>query len=323
MISVVIPLYNKEHTIENTLSCVLRQTYQEFEIIIVNDGSTDNSVGLIHEKFNDPRIKVVSQPNQGVSVARNTGIAHANGEWISFLDADDLWSEQYLEYVNKAISKFPDSRYILGGRRVLNVTDNSSFSFIPASLHGRIEKIDFFQNPHIYAHISASTFNRNFLKERKLKFIPGQKFHEDFTFIFQAALQTSVSYIGLPLVTYCGGVAGQSTSNLNQAVRIKDGCIFRNTVMSKWLQTQKEDKLFPVFMRYETRHVILSNLRSNDFSAVTSMLDGLTAEYKNRLFHRFEIALYASKHVSRLSIAWINFTKLLWRMHRFPRVNTK
>ena len=83
MISVVIPLYNKAHTIANTLSCVIGQTFQNFEIIIVDDGSTDNGVELIKEKFNDSRIKIISQPNQGVSAARNTGIDNAGGDFIS------------------------------------------------------------------------------------------------------------------------------------------------------------------------------------------------------------------------------------------------
>ena len=138
MISVVIPLYNKAHTIKKTLDCVLRQTYRDYEIVIVDDGSNDNGVQLINEKYQDSQIRIISQKNQGVSVARNTGIEKARGEWISFLDADDLWDSQYLEYVNNAILKFPDSKYILGGRKVVNVTDGSSFNFIPAKLHGVI-----------------------------------------------------------------------------------------------------------------------------------------------------------------------------------------
>ena len=97
MISVVIPLYNKAHTIKKTLDCVLRQTYRDYEIVIVDDGSNDNGVQLINEKYQDSQIRIISQKNQGVSVARNTGIEKARGEWISFLDADDLWDSQYLD----------------------------------------------------------------------------------------------------------------------------------------------------------------------------------------------------------------------------------
>lgn len=320
MISVIIPLYNKAHTIEKTLDCVLSQTYRDYEVVIVDDGSNDNGVQLINEKYQDPRIRIISQRNQGVSAARNTGIENARGEWLSFLDADDLWDDRYLEYVNEAIIKLPESKYILGGRTVLNVTDGSSFNFIPAALYGRTEKIDFFQNPHIFAHISASTINRKFIEDNALKFIPGQKFHEDFTFIFQVALLTQTAYIGLPLVTYCGGVPGQATSNLNSNVRLIDGCLFRNTVMSRWLQSELRNGLFPVFMKYETRHILMSGLRSGNMQYVKDLLNGLSDEYKSTLFHKVELRLYKCSYARIISINWIRLTKLIWRMHGYPRV---
>lgn len=95
MVSVVIPLYNKESQIAKTLRTVLNQSFQDFEIVIVNDGSTDNSVNEV-EKFADSRIRLVSQPNAGVSAARNRGIEEARGELIALLDADDEWKSEYL-----------------------------------------------------------------------------------------------------------------------------------------------------------------------------------------------------------------------------------
>src|SRR5690554_4399870 len=103
MFSIVIPLYNKEQSVNNTLQSVLNQTFTEFEVVIVNDGSTDNSVEKV-EAFNDPRIRLIHQANAGVSAARNKGIKEANYEWIAFLDADDLWMEDKLEFVRNAIS---------------------------------------------------------------------------------------------------------------------------------------------------------------------------------------------------------------------------
>lgn len=97
MISVVIPLYNKEKQIKRTLQSVLTQTFQDFEIVIVNDGSTDNSVIEV-EKLKDPRIRLVHQKNAGVSAARNKGIEEAKYELIAFLDADDEWQSEYLAH---------------------------------------------------------------------------------------------------------------------------------------------------------------------------------------------------------------------------------
>lgn len=107
MISIVIPLYNKEKQIAHTLQSVLNQTFQDFEVVIVDDGSTDGSVAEV-EKFEDLRIRVVHQQNAGVSAARNRGIDEATGELIAFLDADDEWKPEYLATQYHLYQKYPD-----------------------------------------------------------------------------------------------------------------------------------------------------------------------------------------------------------------------
>lgn len=107
MISVVIPLYNKEKSISSTLRTVLNQTFSDYEIVIVNDGSTDGSVEEI-EKVQDDRIRLVHQPNAGVSAARNRGIEEAKGDLIAFLDADDEWKPEYLATQYHLFQKYPE-----------------------------------------------------------------------------------------------------------------------------------------------------------------------------------------------------------------------
>lgn len=107
MISVVIPLYNKEQSIASTLQTVLKQSYQDFEIVIVNDGSTDHSVEEV-TKVTDPRIRLIHQRNAGVSAARNRGIEEAKGEYIAFLDADDEWKPDYLKTQYELTQKYPE-----------------------------------------------------------------------------------------------------------------------------------------------------------------------------------------------------------------------
>ena len=116
MISVVIPLYNKEHSILSTLESVLAQTYKDWELIIVDDGSTDNSlnvvkefVGQIDNRLLDDRLTLISKKNGGVCSARNRGIQEAKGEYVAFLDADDLWDENYLTEQAKMILDFPEA----------------------------------------------------------------------------------------------------------------------------------------------------------------------------------------------------------------------
>ena len=107
MISIVIPLYNKEQQISQTLETVLNQSFQDFEVVLVDDGSTDESVGVVRQ-FTDPRIRLIQQKNAGVSAARNRGVAEAWGEFVAFLDADDLWHPDYLAMQMALVEKYPD-----------------------------------------------------------------------------------------------------------------------------------------------------------------------------------------------------------------------
>lgn len=125
--SVIIPLYNKEKHIKNTLLSVIRQTYTDFEVIVVDDGSTDNSLKEIDD-IKDNRLKIVSQKNGGVSVARNTGIRMAKGYYISFLDADDSWNTEYLSTINQLTIKYSDSDIYVTGYRILLPNNKINYS---------------------------------------------------------------------------------------------------------------------------------------------------------------------------------------------------
>lgn len=95
LVSVIIPVYNVERYIAATVQSVLDQTYSNFEVLIVDDGSPDRSIEIC-EQFTDPRIKIIRQENRGLAGARNTGIRHAKGEYLGFLDSDDLWLPEKL-----------------------------------------------------------------------------------------------------------------------------------------------------------------------------------------------------------------------------------
>lgn len=106
--SVIMPVYNRAELVKESIDSVLRQTFQDFELICINDGSTDNTLEVLSELEKiDPRIKVISHENKGRCQARNSGIAHAKGKWIAFLDSDDFYLDNHLETLQTLIKRFP------------------------------------------------------------------------------------------------------------------------------------------------------------------------------------------------------------------------
>ena len=106
-VSVVIPLYNKAPDVERAIQSVRSQSMGDFEIVVVNDGSTDNGPSIV-EKIDDPRIRLLHQSNAGVSAARNRGIEEARSELIAFLDADDEWMPEFLDTILRLRRNYPE-----------------------------------------------------------------------------------------------------------------------------------------------------------------------------------------------------------------------
>lgn len=106
--SVIIPLYNKAPYVRKAVQSVLEQTFRDFELIVVDDGSTDGSASVV-EAIPDERIRHIHQENSGVSIARNNGVAASHASYLCFLDADDWWEPTFLEEINRLINKFPDA----------------------------------------------------------------------------------------------------------------------------------------------------------------------------------------------------------------------
>ncbi|MGV8995271.1 MAG: glycosyltransferase family 2 protein [Flavobacterium sp.] len=115
LISVIIPVYNAEKFLHKCLNSVLKQTYENFELILVNDGSKDNSLQICQEwSLKDSRVKTIDQKNQGPGAARNTGLVAANGDYICFLDSDDFIEDDLLATAIKSIEEFKYDMIIFG-----------------------------------------------------------------------------------------------------------------------------------------------------------------------------------------------------------------
>lgn len=143
--SIIIPLYNKEKYISQTLTSVLNQNYKDYEVIIVNDSSTDNSLEIV-KTFNDKRIKIYTKMNNGVSAARNYGINMAKGEYLAFLDADDLWHPNYLLTMLFLTNKYHDCDIFGMGYKTFE-NDNIYNIMAIHNLKDVFDKDDFYLEP--------------------------------------------------------------------------------------------------------------------------------------------------------------------------------
>lgn len=136
-ISVIIPAYNAEQTILETIKSVQKQTFADFELIVINDGSTDKTMELLNT-VQDPRLKVFSYSNGGLPVARNRGIIQATGEFITFIDADDLWTPDKLELQLAALQKNPQAGLVYSWTLVMDEKGEDFYPGKSVSFEGNV-----------------------------------------------------------------------------------------------------------------------------------------------------------------------------------------
>lgn len=204
-ISVVIPLYNKEQSILRAINSVLDQSEQDFEIVVVNDGSTDKSAALVANIAGDTRIRLLSQENAGVSAARNRGVAEARSELIAFLDADDEWFPEYLKIILELRTQFPDGSVYC---TLYSVQENDGSQNSPNT--------DFFFNSDYRGYIfdyldiirSVLPFNMSSFSVKKNAFLKiggfpiGIKYGEDVDLFIRLSLKQKIVYANRSLALY-------------------------------------------------------------------------------------------------------------------------
>jgi glycosyltransferase involved in cell wall biosynthesis len=152
MISVIIPTYNSGIFISEAIHSVLRQTCTDYEIIVIDDGSTDNTRGIIENNF--PQIRYFYIPNQGAASARNYGIRRARGEFIAFLDADDLWLPEKLEKQLKVFNADQELMLVFTEHRGFDTTGFRETIFLKKE---RLMKGDIVKNIFFYSHVALPT----------------------------------------------------------------------------------------------------------------------------------------------------------------------
>ncbi len=203
MISVVIPLYNKASSIARTIATVREQSVVDWELIVVDDGSTDNGAVLV-SAIVDTRIRLVTQTNAGVSAARNRGALEASAEWVAFLDADDYWAPDHLDNLLGLINGFPDAALYAtaykvesesGNLRKIRLRHEGDASYLMTDYFADVLEVE---HP---VHSSAVAIRKRLLYELG-GFPVGVKAGEDIIMWARLACAGSVAYSGRATASY-------------------------------------------------------------------------------------------------------------------------
>lgn len=198
-VSVVIPLYNKQVHILRTINSVLTQTHSDFELIVVDDGSTDKSLNIVNS-IKDPRIRVINQPNQGVSFARNNGVRQAKADWVAFLDADDEYLSCFLSQAISFIHEYAEERLsLIGGNYLLGINGLPALDINLQS--GIYDFFELFRNQRTPNHSSTTVVcKRHFLACGG--FPEGTRQFEDWCAWIKLAFIGKFGFISQPLGIY-------------------------------------------------------------------------------------------------------------------------
>lgn len=274
--SVIITVYNKAEYIKNTINSVLNQTYKDFEIIIVNDGSTDSSEGII-KTINDQRIKLITIENQGVSNARNIGINEASANYLALLDGDDSWETTYLQFMYDAICNFPNIKIFTAGlaQRYESKIVPVNYSFNQKGLYGTY---NYFEASKAYSliHSSSIVFNKSVLAKTGLfdtSIVSGQ----DTDMWIRFGLYFDIVFINKQLANYNFYASSLSNTTFELSKKSK---------FDKYLNEEKENKDLKAFLDKNRYSMALLSKLQNDkkhFAYYTSHLNTDNLNLKQNL----------------------------------------
>ncbi len=288
MFSVIIPLYNKAAHIEKAIQSVLNQSFHEFELIVVNDGSTDNSMHIVEHYLRTQQqggntsvrdhIHIINQKNAGVSMARNNGVKAAKYDYIAFLDADDWWHKHYLAEMKRLIEQFPDAA--LYGSSYYQVKNGQRTKApIGVESHFTAGYIDYCQ---AYAKTlcmpvwtSAAIIRKSIFQEEE-GFNATLKLGEDFDLWIRIALKRKVALLNKPLAFYNHDVEVKNRAVKGKGLYNPDehyifnleylhAAEMRNEAFKTLLDALRVYVLFPYYLHEETRIAALHELEKVDW----------------------------------------------------------
>ncbi len=303
LISVIIPIYNTEKYLERCIESALTQTYKNIEIICINDGSNDNSQAILEEfSKTDSRIKIVTQKNQGQSVARNNGVKISTGEFIFFLDSDDAIHKRCLELLISAIDEFKTQIAFNTGIAKLKTNSDETISDIKAQcIENPLEKL-------VTNKRFASPWNKLYKRDLvvQIPFTPNIYF-EDWVFnccIFSKVEKCAV--INAPAYFYEQGNASTTRSSFNAKkaksylVGIHETQHFfeRENDQKNWKIVRK--KRIPITLKMLVSKI--NNAKENREELVKILIPELKNLHKNGAFKYSDLTLKTKIRILKLAL---------------------
>jgi glycosyltransferase involved in cell wall biosynthesis len=295
LFSVIIPLYNKAAYIERAIQSVFSQTFQEFELIVVDDGSTDDSfvqLSVISQQLsvNAPetykKVKIIRQQNQGVSTARNNGVKLAKYDYIAFLDADDSWEPTYLEEMNDLIAAYPtagiygSAYYIVknGKKRIAPIGVEKDFD------RGLINYCQVYSKTLCMPLWTGATILKKSIFEEEHGFKPELKLGEDFDLWIRVATKHPVAFLNKPLANY-----NQDVDLVNRAIGEKLYMPQEHMLFTDYSELKNNPDFVYLFERlalYGLLPYYLKGKNKKEVKAILSRIHWDQHELKYRLYYQ-------------------------------------
>lgn len=277
--SIIIPLFNKAEFIKETLRSVLSQTEQDFELIVVNDASTDESRAVVESMGIANLIWIEHPTNRGLAATRNTGIQAAIGEYITFLDADDVWEPYFLDEISRLQADFPEARLFatnywewFGTQRM--TPHNAGRQLVP-QFRGLLPFFEYNIGQGIYNHGSVC-FHRSVF-ETAGRYNENIDFSEDIDLNIRANYYFALAYSNRACMYYRMAVVGQMTSGTLNHQRVPDF-----TAYITWEKTNTALKKYLDFERYVLVKKLKHSQRTTEAENIAATIDKHNLNYKQR-----------------------------------------
>ena len=199
LISIIVPVYNVEKYVKKCILSLVRQTYKNIEILIIDDGTKDKSIDIIRN-IKDKRIRIIHQKNGGVSSARNNGLEHAKGEYIVFVDSDDFVAKDYIEYLYSLIT-LKDSDFAYSTNMFLSKNDKQIVNDSVEVVNG-MKSAGIILSPDVVVGSCNKIYKRKVIDENKLRFRTDLFYGEGLNFIIRMSLVSKSVVVGNRKILY-------------------------------------------------------------------------------------------------------------------------